>query len=233
MTSNGEQAACVKGAGSEDSSKFVSHGAGYTSEDDATVDVFQEGAAGGMSQRGGDVCDEAIPDVRFRTEAFREAGELVGLESYGGTKKGVPGGFEMCLKSGRTDGVLRGREERGRKGQLGELEGGGDDGGAGAPFEVGLVGGALAANAGVLASETVLGDEMGVEDVAVGEWDCGDEVCEGDGSGDVTGQRRRRRCGCDGIGIVASPESGLNFGLGLGLAVVVGSPQRARCVLQR
>lgn len=201
MTSNGEQAAGVEGAGSEDSSKFVSHGAGYTSEDDTAVDVFQEGAASGTSQRGGDECDEAIPNFRFRTKAFGEAGELVGLESYGGTKKGVPGGLEMCLKSGRTDGVLRGREERGRKGQLGELEGGGDDGGVGAPLEVGLVVGALAANVGVLASETVLGDEMGVEDVAVGEWDCGDEVCEGGSDGDVSVQRQVRQCGCHGRGL--------------------------------
>ncbi len=86
---------CLKGAGSEDSSKFVSHGAGYTSEDDATVDVFQEGAASGTSQRGGDIYNEAPPSIEVWVKVFGEACKLIGLESDGCTKKGVPGSFQM------------------------------------------------------------------------------------------------------------------------------------------
>ena len=61
--------------------------------------------------------------------------------------------------------------EVGRKGQLGKLDGSSDNGGAGAPFEGRLVVYALAASVLVLTSETVLKDETGAENIAVGESD--------------------------------------------------------------
>ncbi|PWI64217.1 hypothetical protein PCL_12034 [Purpureocillium lilacinum] len=97
MTSNGEQAAGVKRAGPERSGKILLQGGGDTGESDSTGAGLQEGAASGTSQRGGDIYNEAPPSIEVWVKVFGEACKLIGLESDGCTKKGVPGSFEIQI----------------------------------------------------------------------------------------------------------------------------------------